>query len=176
MPVEGSDQKLVEQCRRGDGLAYEELVVRHYRSVYALCLGIVIHTEDAGDLVQETFLAGYQKIRALRETDRFGPWILQIARHLCIDMLRKRRALARNHSEFRQAQHEERLPSSIDILWAIEKLPEELRIPILMFYFDGKNADGIAAALQISKSNLYLRMRNARTRLYELLEENPSWT
>lgn len=172
MPVEGPDQKLVEQCRRGDGLAYEELVARHYRSVYALCLGIVANTEDAKDLVQESFLAGFQKIRALRETDRFGHWILQIARHLCIDAVRKRRALAKNHKDFRQTRQDERSGPSIDILGAIEKLPEDLRIPILMFYFDGKDADGIAEALQISKSNLYLRMRCARARLHELLEEN----
>lgn len=171
MPVEGSDQKLVEQCRCGDGSAYEELVVRHYRSVYALCLGIVAHTEDAGDLAQESFLAGFQKIRALRETDRFGPWILQIARHLCIDTLRKRRALAKHQADYRPTRQDEPAHPSIDILWAIEKLPDDLRIPILMFYFDGKEAEGIAESLQISKSNLYQRMRCARARLYELLEE-----
>ncbi len=171
MPVKGSDQELVEQSRLGDGGAYEELVVRHYRSVYALCLGIAANPEDAGDLAQESFLAGFQKIRALRETGRFGPWILQIARHLSIDLTRKRRALAKHQTEFGQAQPEERPDRSIDVLGAIEKLPEDLRIPILMFYFDGKDADGIAEALQISKSNLYLRMRCARARLYELLEE-----
>ncbi|NLH15323.1 MAG: sigma-70 family RNA polymerase sigma factor [Phycisphaerae bacterium] len=171
MPDVGSDQKLVERCRRGDGRAYEELVVRHYRSVYALCLGIMANTEDAGDLSQESFLAGFQKIRALRETDRFGHWILQIARNLCIDTIRKRRALAKHQADYRPTRQDESPHPSIDILWAVETLPEDLRIPLLMFYFDGKDADGIAEALHISKSNLYQRMRSARARLYELLVE-----
>ncbi len=166
-----SEQDLIQQSCWGDRSAYEELVVRYYRSVYALCLGILANTEEARDLAQETMLAGFQKIGSLRGTDKFQHWILQIARNLCIDTLRKRQALARHQANLCLTQHEELRPA-IDIQWAIEKLPEELRIPIVMFYFDGKNPDCIADILQISKSNLYQRMRNARARLCELLQEN----
>jgi len=171
MPPQGPDQDWVARSRNGDREAYEQLVVRHYRCVYALCLGMLANTEEAQDLTQETMLVGFEKIRNLRQDDRFGHWILQIARNLCIDAIRRRKLFARSLSLFGPQERNSPQPRT-DVAAAIGKLPMELRIPIVMFYLDGREAAAIAERLQISKSSLYQRMRDARARLYELLRED----
>jgi DNA-directed RNA polymerase specialized sigma24 family protein len=50
-------------------------------------------------------------------------------------------------------------------------LPQELRLPLLMFYFDGRNAKGIAASMNISHSGACQRLRMARQQLHQLLTE-----
>jgi DNA-directed RNA polymerase specialized sigma24 family protein len=54
---------------------------------------------------------------------------------------------------------------------AISRLPQELRVPLTMFYFDGKNAKKVAEILNISHSRTCLRIRTARQQLHDLLTE-----
>jgi RNA polymerase sigma factor (sigma-70 family) len=54
---------------------------------------------------------------------------------------------------------------------AIRRLPQELRVPLTMYYFDGKNAKTIAEKLDISHSGACQKIREARKQLHELLTE-----
>ena len=87
---ESSDQILVQQAQAGDGTAYETLIIRHYRRVYGVCLGIVADPHEAQDLSQETMLQGFVKIGRLRQAEHFQRWLIEIAQNLCFDWLRKR--------------------------------------------------------------------------------------
>ena len=70
--------------------AYAALVKRYYKHVFAVCYGILANAADAEDMAQDTMLAGYLKIRSLRSDERFEQWIIQIARNLCIDLIREK--------------------------------------------------------------------------------------
>ena len=54
---------------------------------------------------------------------------------------------------------------------ALEKLPKETRVPLIMYYLDGQNVDTVAQNLNISKANVYTRLRRATRQLHELLAE-----
>jgi len=54
-------------------------------------MGILGNRHDAEDTAQPTLLDGFMQIGSLRHSERFGPWIAQIARNLCLDMIRKRK-------------------------------------------------------------------------------------
>jgi RNA polymerase sigma-70 factor (ECF subfamily) len=164
------DDNVVRACQQGDEGAYAILVERHYRHVFALCLGIVGNVDDAEDLAQEAMLRGLANIRKLAKASLFEPWILKIARNLCLDYLRRRKRaqtkMAEQRGESTQGTNENH-----DLKRAIQRLPLELRLPLTMFYFEAKNAASIAKKLKISHSLVCQRLRAARHELHALLTE-----
>jgi RNA polymerase sigma-70 factor (ECF subfamily) len=56
---ESLDESVVRACQQDDKSAYAVLVKRHYREVFALCLGILGNLHDAEDVAQEAMLKGF---------------------------------------------------------------------------------------------------------------------
>lgn len=172
---ERSDQILVEQVRSGDRRAYEVLVGRHYRSVFAMCLGICGDPHESADLSQEAVLRGYLKIGELQDSGHFRNWLLQIAKNLSLDYLRrvmKDRKLMQNLAEKTKPQKKEDFQP---LETALIKLPAELRIPLLLYYFDGKKGDTIARQLGISHSSACRRLKEAKQTLSTILAEQDGY-
>ena len=168
-----SDKSVIRACQKGDKAAYAVLVNRHYKGVFALCLGMLGNIHDAEDATQEAMLKGLLRIKKLHKPDLFEWWILKIARNLCIDFLRgQKRMRASDVKESRQSGSQ--TSDNDDLQQAIRRLPQELRVPLTMFYFDGKNAKTIAEKLNISHSGACQRIRTARQQLHELLTERAS--
>ena len=164
------DESLVRACQRNDKTAYAVLVKKHYRHVFAMCLGVLGNVDDAEDIAQEAMLKGLLKIKKLDKAEQFESWILQIARNLCIDFLRRRKRTKALGIK-QQTQPAQRTGGNHDLQQAIKRLPQELRVPLTMFYFDGKNAKTIAEKLDISHSGACQKIRAARKRLHEMLTE-----
>jgi RNA polymerase sigma factor (sigma-70 family) len=86
-----TDAELVQRCRAGDQDAWNELVARFSRYVYAISTrGFRLPDEDAEDVFQEVFARVYANLGNLREDAAVRPWIAQLTRRLCIDTLAKR--------------------------------------------------------------------------------------
>ena len=84
-----SDAELVARCRTGDAQAWNELVERFSRYVYAISQqAFRLSPHDAEDVFQEVFARVYQHLGRLRSDDAIRPWIAQLTRRLCIDKLR----------------------------------------------------------------------------------------
>ena len=84
-----SDAELVQRCRAGDQSAWNELVERFSRYVYAIAVqAFRLSSHDAEDVFQEVFARVYQHLGRLRSDDAIRPWIAQLTRRLCIDKLR----------------------------------------------------------------------------------------
>src|SRR4051812_33312437 len=84
-----TDAELVHRCRAGDQSAWNELVERFSRYVYAICSqGFRLHGHDAEDVFQEVFARVYEHLDRLRSDEAIRPWIAQLTRRLCIDRLR----------------------------------------------------------------------------------------
>ena len=165
-----SDETVVRACRQGDKAAYAVLVRKHYRHVFALCLGVLGDAHDAEDMAQEAMLRGMLKIRKLSRGERFEAWILQIAKNLSIDFLRKQKRLRPLAAE-QPAEPLPRANENHDLQQAIRRLPQELRLPLTMYYFDQRSAKTIAEKLNISHSGACQRIRAARKQLHHLLTE-----
>jgi RNA polymerase sigma-70 factor (ECF subfamily) len=168
-----SDQELVAASKAGDRAAYAALVRRHARRVYAVCLAVLGNVSDVEDLFQETFVKGLTKINTLRDNGRFAGWISQVARNLCRDHYRKyhrrRELAARNPVE--DGYHPDDFGDLHD---ALGKLPEQHRLPLMLFYFDGKSTENLARELNLTKAGACTRLFRARNELRKLLggEEN----
>ena len=164
------DESLVRACQRDDKTAYAVLVERHYRHVFAMCLGVLGNVDDAEDIAQEAMLKGLLKIKKLDKAEQFESWILKIARNLCIDFLRRRKRTKVFGIE-QPTQPKQQTGRNHDLQQAIKRLPQELRVPLTMYYFDSKNAKTIAEKLDISHSGACQKIRKARKQLHKLLTE-----
>jgi len=167
-----ADKTLVAQACSGSRQAYADLIGRHYRAVFLACLGRVGRTCDAEDIAQETFLKGFMEIRTLRDGAQFGPWIYRIAWNNSINLLRKRQRVDRSSERLMDppaCSHEG--THSIDLERALVRLPDHLRLPLVMYYLEHKGVSDIARELQMSASSVYQRLRAALQELHGLLIE-----
>lgn len=163
----------VKASQAGDRQAYAELIRRYYPSVYLQCLGSLGNSTDAEDVAQEVFLKGYLKIRSLRQPAHFEGWIRTIARHECLNFLRRRKRTGGTF-EFREdlIPADSRVEAPHEALrQAVAALPGDLRTPLLMYYFDGRKVEHVAEVLGVSRISIYRKLKEAIERLGEILRK-----
>jgi RNA polymerase sigma-70 factor (ECF subfamily) len=163
-----NDRDLVGAVCQGDRSAYAVLVKRHYSKVFLVCYGVLGNVHDAEDVAQDTMIAGFEKVRQLRDAGQFGRWVAQIARNLSINFVRRRAAVERALDREPPEPAEEVGPDD-GLRQAVARLPMELRLPLVMYYFDGRDVKSVARTLDISTSGVYLKLRTAIRQLHEIL-------
>jgi len=165
-----SRQDRVAALENEDRAAYERLVEEHYAHVFAVCYGVLLNVHDAQDAAQETMLKGLMKMAEGSIPERFRPWLISVARNLCIDHLRRRKR-RKPPAEPPATPSQQDANAQQDLEQAIRRLPSELRVPLLLYYFDGRSPKAIAENLNVSYSGVCRRLRLARQQLHELLTE-----
>jgi RNA polymerase sigma-70 factor (ECF subfamily) len=90
-PPEAGDDVLVESARLGDYAAFEALVRRHQRRVYAVAMGIVKNPAEAEEVAQETFLSAFEHLDGFRGEARFSTWLFRVATNHALMKLRKKK-------------------------------------------------------------------------------------
>jgi len=165
---ERSDKDLVTASCGGDRTAYAGLVRRHHGHVFLVCLGVLGNVHDAEDVAQDALIKGFRRVRQLRDGSQFSGWIIAIARNLSINCLRKRKTTEKTLVPRLPLCADE--PSEDeDLQRAVARLPEDLRLPLVMYYFDGRDVKTVARELAISPSGVYLRLRTAIKELHDML-------
>ncbi len=161
------DAACVERVLGGDTEAFRPLVERYHGVVTGLARRLLGRSgADAEDLAQETFVRAFQYLGSLEKRQRFGPWLLQIARSLCRDRLRRleteRRALAERRELIRleSVRAENGGVSSV-----LAGLPAEEYDVLQLRYFEGLSYDEIAGRMGLTFSQVDHLMRKARSRL-----------
>jgi RNA polymerase sigma factor (sigma-70 family) len=89
--VKEDDQILIKKALAGNENAYKALLERHKDAVYRMIVKIVRSSEEARDLVQETFMKAFSSLSSYNFQYRFTTWLYKIAANNCIDFLRKKR-------------------------------------------------------------------------------------
>ncbi len=85
------DQIRIMRIMEGDQDAFTDLVLEYQRAVYNLTYRMLGDAVEAEDAAQEAFLRAYRNLRRYDMTRPFKTWVLSIASHYCIDLIRKRR-------------------------------------------------------------------------------------
>jgi len=75
-----SDLQLVLACRRGDQLAWEKLIRRYQRLIYAIPLRAGLDEDQAAEIFQEVFTTLFQKLNDIEEPERLQAWLVTTAR------------------------------------------------------------------------------------------------
>lgn len=85
-----SDAELVARCLANEQGAWDELVDRYARYVYAIAARVYrLEPSDAEDVFQEVFARVFERLDTLRDVDALRPWIAQTTRRCAVDALRR---------------------------------------------------------------------------------------
>ena len=163
------EKKLVAACRDGDRSAYAGLVRAYSARIFAICLGMLGQRQDAEDIAQQVLLKGLTDIKQLRDSERFGPWIGRIAKNLCIDYIRRQKPKRTSFVE-RVIASDGGSREYPELQGALAKLPQEHRLVLMLYYFDGRSTKAIAETLGISQAAVQARISRARKQLRKSLE------
>src|SRR5205823_7600028 len=153
-----SDDDLMQAAAAGDAEAFSEIVKRHQGWVRSLMVAFVHHAEQAEDLTQDAFCRAFQHVGAYDPQGHFTAWLKRIAINRAKDFLRRQKqATFVPLHEWEDAPAIDRhgdpvaaLASGVlrdDLRSAIERLPEEQRLAVVMYYFGDMSLQDIGWAL-----------------------------
>ena len=173
-PADRTDAELVARCRAGDGEAWNALVERFSRYVYAICVqGFRLQAHDAEDAFQDVFAKVYEQLGRLRDDDAFRPWLAQLTRRVCIDRLRAGRREA--------ATVEDDLADSDDVLATLDEaltvrdglaqLPGDCREILDRFFARDESYRSISDDLGLPPGTIASRISRCLEKLKAVLED-----
>lgn len=181
-----TDQQLVKLSKRGDTLAYEELVARHRDKVYARAFSMMRNEEDAFDLSQEAWIKGWQRLQQFQGDSSFATWMTRIVINLCLDLMRKQKRqraesienLAEESGgverqmpvdEPNPTEGLERVELRKRIDQAMTQLSEAHRTVLILHEFEELEYKAIAKRMKCSLGTVMSRLFYARRRMASLM-------
>jgi RNA polymerase sigma-70 factor (ECF subfamily) len=182
-----SDQVLITNYLKGNNASIEMLVNRYKDRVFTSILYVVRDSYIAEDIFQETFIKVIKslKTKGYNDEGKFLPWVLRIARNMCIDYIRKMKRMpeitdSENEDVMKKYQLnisniEERTVKSETSEWmqiAINRLPAEQREVLILRHYGELSFKEIAEVTQVSINTALGRMRYALTNLKKIIEDS----
>jgi RNA polymerase sigma-70 factor (ECF subfamily) len=188
---ETADLELVQRAKAGDLDAFEALTTRHEQRVYSLAMRMLGQEQDAEDVTQQTFLSALEGLPCFRGEASYSTWLLRIASHAALKVIRKRKGLdmisweeateASEHSDtiphpefiadWRQSPEKLVQTREIQRLLdeALARLDEKHRLVFLLRDVEGLSVKETAETLGLSEANTKVRLLRARLQLREQL-------
>lgn len=183
------DQRLIRMAQKGDLAAFNLIVERHQRAVYSTCLRMLRDPHLAEDATQDAFIRAWNAVESFRG-GIVRPWLLRIATNRTYDVLRSR---ARKPAASLDAQPYESEPEwatvsvsehpeeystrgemSAFLEEALQQLPADQRLAIMLSDVQGYGYDEIAEIMDTAVGTVKSRISRGRSRLREYLQSSPA--
>lgn len=177
------DETLVELTLLGDEKAFEELVIRHERSVKGTAYKVTGNEYSAEDASQDAFVTAWIKLDALREREKFGSWVCTIAKNrakdlvihyknaaadISLDLLENTEVTSSDISGLADMLSLEKLceeERDKRLHEAVEELSEKIRETVILHYFEGMSVTDISQKLGIPEGTVKWRLNEGRKQL-----------
>jgi len=167
-----ADFLLIRKIEKGNEQAMDQFVLKHYPKIYQYCLLRVRDHGYAEDLTQETFLKFFQAFERYKHYGKALNYLYVIAGNLCKDHFRKEgRMEVYEMSEEIAVEHMGQVEKRMEIYEALDKLPEEIREVVILFFFQEISQKEIARMMGIKLSLVKYRVSKAKELLSKQLEE-----
>lgn len=180
------NRELVRRVKEGDEEAFAELVNLYSERIYNLALRIVRRTDEAADVLQETFIKVFEKIHTFDGRSDFFTWLYRIATNLSLMKLRKNKRTVLSDDDIEQQfdrpdtttiQEWQSLPLkemlSVEFRRhldeAVDSLPEIYRSIFILRDLEGLSIKEASKILGITETNVKVRLKRARMYLREKL-------
>jgi RNA polymerase sigma-70 factor (ECF subfamily) len=152
------------------------LVADHHAAVYGYAYRLTGSVQDAEDLTQQAFLAAQTSLTQLRQTQNARSWLYAIARNTWLKARRKRIPLAAADLDLPLDQvpddlPEEPLVDAEQLQAALDELPDEFRLVLVMFYYEGCSYRQLAEQLELPMGTVMSRLSRAKSHLRARLLE-----
>ncbi len=183
-----NENKLVKELKRGNELAFRQLVEQHKDMVYHTAWGFIHDQQASEDLAQEVFLEVFNSIGKFRGNSKISTWIYQITVNKSLNEVKKqkRRQSEKRISDFYNpdekgeieiAESENKTPAAISeneerkviLKKAIDALPENQRTAFILHKYDGLAYKKIADVMETSLSSVESLIHRAKLNLQKNL-------
>lgn len=177
--VVDEDKELLDRLALGDEVAFRLLVARHIDRAYAIALRILSSTADAEDVVQDTMLKVWtHRGRWQHGRAKFSTWLYRVVSNRCIDLRRKPRT--ENVDVVPEVADTKPDASSVieraemnDLLeGAMQRLPEQQRIAVILSYHENMSNGEIADVMDTTIAAVESLLKRGRQQLRELLRKH----
>lgn len=166
------DEELVLATLNGEVQAFSLLVKKYSNALCSVAFGVIGDFHRAQDVVQDSFIKAYYKLRTLKEPEKVGSWLYSITYRLSIDLKRKlqkeQHVLEQNERLDKPLSFDEMLnirEIHTEIWKALSGLDERNRIIIVLFHISGFSLESIGKFLDLSVSAVESRMRRTKKQL-----------
>ncbi|MFA6186305.1 MAG: sigma-70 family RNA polymerase sigma factor [Phycisphaerae bacterium] len=179
--------ELLGRCLNGSNDAFGGIVTKYQSLICAITYSATGDMALSEDMAQETFVNAWKNLRQLKDLSKFRAWLCSIARNIILNHLRaeKQNLFERGASmnNFDNVPHNgsEPIDTAISkereliVRQAIQRIPEEYREPLVLFYREDKSVREVAAQLELSEEAVRTRLSRARLMLkneVEMMIEN----
>ena len=179
----GRDQErqLILQARSGHAQAVRKIVDLHKDRLFSFIWRMVRNHDDAEEICQDAFLKAFASLESFSTEYRFSTWLFTIAYRVCLNRMRRRRAVtsdldfgvlpAAAESCSTDVLESEEAGNLREFVWdAVARLSPPQRATILLFYRQDMSCQEIARILEIPIATVKSHLHRGRLRLRELLE------
>lgn len=160
---------LVKKAAAGDKDAFTALLHLYRQSFYATAMALTRNEPDALDALQSALLSIWEHLPSLREPAYFKTWATRILINACKGQVRSRSlALPLEFLEDTPRPEHESRDEQLDVRASLQKLPEEDRLILQLFYFEDLPVKEIAEVFSVSKEAARMRLSRARQKFKEI--------
>jgi len=181
------EKKLIKEAVAGDQRAQTRLVLAYQERVFNLALRMTRDYEDAEDVMQETFLTALKKLHTFEGKSQFFTWLYRIAINISLQKLREKKRsnemISISDPDF-ETIHGEKIsdwPKDTKEMVnnqefrelldsALERLPPNYRSVFILRDLEGLSTSETQKLLDLSESNVKVRLMRARIFLREELK------
>ncbi|MHB8510789.1 MAG: RNA polymerase sigma factor [Actinomycetota bacterium] len=172
------DASLVKDFLAGDEQAFNQIVARYERRVWAICLRMCCDVEDARDATQDAFVTAFRSLHSFRGDAALSTWLHRIAVNASFDVIRKRNRQRSRPIDERfdlasgelppdeQAIRSER---ALRVQNALRKLSDDHRAVVVLHDIQGLEYPEVAEVLELPLGTVKSRLHRARAELARML-------
>jgi RNA polymerase sigma-70 factor (ECF subfamily) len=172
----------IEQVLAGKNNAFGYIVDQHKNNAFNLAFRICGNHEEAEELAQDSFLKAYRALNSFKMKSSFATWFYRIVYNTTISHVRLKKKGVLSLEDFpadatdfigtntNEEEAEKEYRNSL-VNFALQKITEEERGLISLYYYEDMSTDEIADVTGISKSNIKVRLFRARKKMQEIIEK-----
>ncbi len=167
----------IRAVKAGDTDAFEDIMIATERRIGQLAWRILGDAEEVKDALQETFLRVFRHLDQFHEERQFFGWVFRITVNVCRDLERRRRwrrmfiPIDETTPVGRRAQFDDALSARDELSRAINRLPKQERLAIILRDIEELSTEEVAEILGTKETSLRVSISKARAKLKKWMEE-----
>ena len=176
-----NDISYIDKVLAGNVNAFSYLIDRHKDKAFNLAYRICGNREEAEEIAQDAFLKAFRSLKDFRKKSSFSTWLYRIVYNTSVSLVRTRGSRVLSLEEFpadavdflaESSNEDEAVDNYRNSLvnFALQKLHEEERGLITLYYFDELETDEIALITGIKKQNIKVRLFRARQKMAGIIK------
>ncbi len=170
------DQEYLTRARNGDERAMNDLLTRYKDFAYSIALKMISDTNDAQDIVQNSFIKIFLKIKTFNSESKFETWLFKIVYRESLNYIKRKKIATNLDSEVNLVTNDQHPSFSNDKSKAVKDVMRCLSINeyvvIQLFYLAEKNISEIEHITGLSDPNIKVLLYRSRRKMFDYFSKN----